>query len=455
MKVFIKTFLLFLFCCASFRGHAQSNAGTISGAATFCSCTNSGFLALVGYSGAIQGWESSTDGGLNWTSTSNILNQQSYTNLCQTTCYRAIVMAAGFPPDTSAMACMTVYQPSAGGTISGGGTFCGGSGNGTLTLTGNTGNPVNWQYSTDNGVTWLSVANTSTTLNYTNISQNTIYEAVVQNGPSCPSDTSTQSAFVIDALSSAGTISGNDTVCYGANSGTISLSGITGNVLTWAYSVDTGTSWTPIPNITTTQNYSNLTQQTLYAAIVQNNSCPADTSAAVTIDVFAPFPVSAGNDTMIDLGTSLVLNGSGTGAAIWSPATGLNSTTLFTPTSTPSADIVYTLTVLDSNGCTNSDNVTITVIFPQFNGMISNLFTPNADGINDTWYIQDIDKFPGNEVFVYNIYGNKVYEKKDYMNDWKGTYNGADLPDGTYYYILKFDAGSKPHKGSVDILRNK
>lgn len=455
MSVFSKTFLLLLFCCVVTHTRAQSVGGTISGAATFCSCTNSGFLALVGYNGAIQGWESSTDGGMSWTSTSNILNQQSYTNLCQSTCYRAIVTAAGFPPDTSAVACMTVYQPSAGGTISGGGTFCAGSGNGTLTLSGNTGNPTNWQYSTDNGATWLSVANTTTTLNYTSITQNTIYEAVVQNGPTCPSDTSSQAIFNIDSLSSAGTISGNDTVCFGANSGTINLSGITGIVSTWAYSTDNGLSWTPIPNVTTTQNYSNLTQQTLYAAIVQNASCPADTSLPVTIGVFAPFAVSAGNDTSVEIGSSLVLNGSGTGAAIWSPATGLNSTTMYTPTSTPSNDIVYTLTVLDSNGCTNSDNVSITVIFPQFTGMISNLFTPNADGINDTWYIQDIENFPGNEVFVYNIYGNKVYEKKDYMNDWKGTYNGAALPDGTYYYILKFDDGSKPLKGSLDILRNK
>jgi len=91
----------------------------------------------------------------------------------------------------------------------------------------------------------------------------------------------------------------------------------------------------------------------------------------------------------------------------------------------------------------------------EYNGMISNLFTPNADGFNDFWYLQDILNFPDNEVTVYNIYGNQVYNKKAYTNDWAGTYNGAELPDGTYYYVLKFDNSDKIIKGSVDILRNK
>jgi gliding motility-associated-like protein len=434
---------------------AQSVGGTTSGAFTYCDTNNTGFVSVSLYTGSITSWESSDDGGATWTSISNTTPSQSYFNLSQSTCYHAIVQNGAFPPDTSTDVCITVFLPSAGGTISGGGTFCSNSGSGTLTLSGNTGTPLFWEFSTDNGSSWTTISDTNTFLNYSGITQNTIYQTVVQNGSTCPSDTSTIASFIIDSLSSAGSITGNDTVCTGANGGIINISGITGSVINWIFSIDSGATWTSIPNTTLSQNYLNLTQQTLFSAVVQNNSCPSDTSAAATIDIFTPILVSAGNDTTLISGQSLVLNGSGTGSAIWSPATGLNNTTTYTPTATPTSTIAYTLTVSDTNGCSASDNVIVSVILPQFNGMISNLFTPNEDGINDAWYIEDIQYYPGNEVFIYNIYGNKVFEAKDYMNDWKGTYNGSDLPDGTYYYILKFDDDQKPLKGSIDILRNK
>jgi gliding motility-associated-like protein len=110
--------------------------------------------------------------------------------------------------------------------------------------------------------------------------------------------------------------------------------------------------------------------------------------------------------------------------------------------------------VNDINGCYNSDTVIITVTQLVFDGMISNLFTPNNDGVNDFWYIENIMNYPDSEVLIYNIYGNQVYTKKGYMNDWDGTYNGSKLPDGTYYYVLRFDDSDIVMKGSIDILRN-
>lgn len=455
MRVFSNIIFSISLCFAAIHADAQSVGGNASGAATYCSSANSGFISLTGYTGSVTNWEFSINAGVSWSSISNTTPVQSYFNLSQSTCYRAIVQNGAFPPDTSTSSCITVYQPSAGGTIAGGGTFCGGTGSGTLTLGGNTGNPLYWEFSTDNGATWTSVADTTTIFGYSNTTQNTIYQAVVQNGPGCPSDTSSPAAFIIDPLSSAGINSGNDTVCPGFNSGVINLSGYTGAITGWIYSTDLGLSWTSIANTSSVQNYLNLTQPTLFEAIVQNNSCPADTSAFVFISVFPSFPASAGNDTSIGYGQSLVLNGSGTGSPTWSPAAGLSNAGIFTPTGMPANTTTYTLSVTDTNGCRSSDNVTVTVIMPEFNGMVSNLFTPNGDGINDTWYIESIRDFPGNEVFVYNIYGNKVFEAKAYANDWKGTYNGAELPDGTYYYILKFDDNSKIIKGSVDLLRSK
>ena len=112
-------------------------------------------------------------------------------------------------------------------------------------------------------------------------------------------------------------------------------------------------------------------------------------------------------------------------------------------------------TVTDSNACTNSDTAIVTVIQGVFNGKVSNLFTPNGDGINDNWFVEGIQNFPDNEVFVYNIYGKEVYTKKAYTNDWQGTFNGTELPDGTYFYVIRFESSDKIRKGTVDILRSK
>ena len=66
-------------------------------------------------------------------------------------------------------------------------------------------------------------------------------------------------------------------------------------------------------------------------------------------------------------------------------------------------------------------------------------FSPNRDGINDTFVIEGVDSFPGNTLRIYNRWGVQVFEGKDYNNDWDGKWNGKDLPDGTYFY--HFDDG--------------
>lgn len=455
IKYFTKSSLLIIFFCLGFsKLNAQSIGGTTSGAATYCSNINSGFISLTGFTGTILNWESSIDGGTTWTNIGNITSSQSYFNLSQSTCYMAIVQNGAFPPDTSSISCITIYQPSDGGTIIGAGTYCSVSDTDTLFLSGNTGSVLNWQSSTDGGATWTTILDTNTFLTYSGIIINTIYSAVVQNA-SCPIDTSSFAVFTIVPPSVGGTVSFDDTVCYLTNSGILNLSGNTGTITGWISSTDGGLTWTSISNTTSTQTYSSLSQTTIYAAIVQNASCPVDTSSISTITVLAPFPVFAGNDTTLFQGQSVTLPGSGTGIPIWTPAANLDNSTIFMPVATPPLSTTYILSVTDTNGCVNSDVVIITVILPTFNGIITTLFTPNGDGINDTWYIQDIQNYQDNEVIVFNIHGQQIYSQKNYMNDWKGTYNGKELPDGTYYYVLKFLKDDAIFKGSLDILKNK
>ena len=75
---------------------------------------------------------------------------------------------------------ITVDPPSVPGTLTGGGTFCGLNASGTLTLSGYTGNIVNWEYSINNGVTWLPITNTTNTEVYTSLTQTTLYRSYLR-----------------------------------------------------------------------------------------------------------------------------------------------------------------------------------------------------------------------------------------------------------------------------------
>jgi gliding motility-associated-like protein len=85
--------------------------------------------------------------------------------------------------------------------------------------------------------------------------------------------------------------------------------------------------------------------------------------------------------------------------------------------------------------------------------IIPNAFTPNGDGINDTWDIQKIGNYPDCSVQVFNRYGNLVYSSTGYSIPWDGTYKGIQLPTGTYYYLINLYAGIPVLSGFVTIIR--
>src|ERR1051326_8213632 len=163
-------------------------------------------------------------------------------------------------------------------------TTCASTGSGTLTLSGNTGSVVEWQYSVDGGHSWIPNTNTRLTQNYSNLTQTTMYHAIVQNG-SCASATSASATVTVTPSTVGGTVSSSATVCFGANAGTLTLSGQTGSVIRWEFTTDGGVTWNNIANVTTTQNYLNLVTTTMYRAVVQNGTCASANSSAVTITV--------------------------------------------------------------------------------------------------------------------------------------------------------------------------
>ncbi|MFX8964974.1 gliding motility-associated C-terminal domain-containing protein, partial [Acinetobacter baumannii] len=84
---------------------------------------------------------------------------------------------------------------------------------------------------------------------------------------------------------------------------------------------------------------------------------------------------------------------------------------------------------------------------------IPNAFSPNGDGINDTWIIKYLESYPGATVDVFNRYGQSVFHSEGYSMNWDGTFKGQALPIGTYYYIVDPKNGRKKMQGSVTIIR--
>jgi gliding motility-associated-like protein len=85
--------------------------------------------------------------------------------------------------------------------------------------------------------------------------------------------------------------------------------------------------------------------------------------------------------------------------------------------------------------------------------VIPNTFTPNGDGINDTWNVKYLDLYPGCYVQIFTRYGQKVFSSTGYGTPWDGTYGGTTVTTGTYYYIIDLKNGSSPFSGWVAVIR--
>ena len=190
--------------------------------------------------------------------------------------------------------------------------------------------------------------------------------------------------------------------------------------------------------------------------ITYNNNCvvPADTSSNIIKMLVNATPVvDAGGNKGISEGSNTILNASASGTIAditWSPATGLSNNKVLNPVASPTSTTTYTLTVQTTAGCTATDTMTLAVLIDLF---IPNTFTPNGDGINDTWNIKNLVFYTNCSVNVYNRYGELVYSSIGYGVPWDGKYNGTNLPQGTYYYIINLNNGSKVLSGNVTIIR--
>ena len=192
-----------------------------------------------------------------------------------------VTSAAGCQSTTATPVTVNVSPATVGGgvTAASGTTVCSGSNSPLLTLAGQTGTVTGWESAISPFVTWTPIAHTGTTYTSGALTQTTQFRAVVQSG-ACSSATSFEEEITVTPPSVGGTVSGSTTICSGGNTGTMTLTGRTGNIVRWESAVSPFVVWTSIANTTTTHAASGLTETTRYRAVVQNTALCAEANSS-------------------------------------------------------------------------------------------------------------------------------------------------------------------------------
>jgi gliding motility-associated-like protein len=165
----------------------------------------------------------------------------------------------------------------------------------------------------------------------------------------------------------------------------------------------------------------------------------------VTINSKPTLVITFDPDTVAYVGNKITLTGTGTFSNIdWS--TGEQTVAIMVDKTGK-----YSAKIANSSGCTDSSSISV-----RFKDAVKfvfmTVFTPNGDGFNDYWKVDNIDKYQPCKVSIYNRWGDQLFTVNDYKNDWDGKYQGKALPEGTYYFVLEAKDG-KIYKGAVNIIK--
>jgi gliding motility-associated-like protein len=111
------------------------------------------------------------------------------------------------------------------------------------------------------------------------------------------------------------------------------------------------------------------------------------------------------------------------------------------------------------NGCEGPASL-VTISVEECDIIVPTAFTPDNDGVNETWVLENIDQiYPENVVSIYNRWGNLIFQSKTGQyetNPWDGKYNNEKMPVGSYYFIIDYNDGQTDNKtGIVTLINNK
>ena len=167
-------------------------------------------------------------------------------------------------------------------------------------------------------------------------------------------------------------------------------------------------------------------------------------------------------DTTIFLGNSVDLSAGNNCASTlgWTPTVGLTNTNSFSTTATPTESTTYTLSTIAIDGCTQSDSVRINVISDDDisceNILLPTAFSPNGDGLNETFRISNTFIIESLESFeVFDRWGTRVFIANGINDGWDGLFNGTPVNPGHYIYTVNYtcQTGEYSKVGGFTVLR--
>ena len=365
--------------------------------------------------------------------------------LAQAGTYSVVVTVNGCA-STSASTTVTVSARPTLGAVSSNSPLCEGD---TLNLT--TANPstsLSYAWTGPNG---FSATGSSASVNgVSEIDNQGFYNLVATDGTTGCSSAPLSTLVMITTLPDAGMASSNSPICVGDDL-SLMVNSVFGATYAWE-GPDGFTATTSTPSITS----ATLDAEGSYSVTVTVGNCFS--VYTTDVKVVEATSVDAGRDTIITLGTPYRLQASGAAIYSWTPATNLDNPNSSSPLFMAPNIGTYTFSVLGSTpgGCSATDEVMIEVVRPALQDIkIVDLFTPNGDGINDFWrvdFLQDASVGPYT-LQIITRGGIEVLNTQNYQNDWYGTLNGQNLPDGTYWYVIYFEQSQEVVKGAVTIKR--
>ncbi|MGZ3862130.1 MAG: T9SS type B sorting domain-containing protein [Bacteroidia bacterium] len=285
-----------------------------------------------------------------------------------------------------------------------------------------------------------SWSDNSTNQDLSNIGLGT-YTVVITDLNGC---TSTRVYGVTEASPIVINLSHTDVSCYNQQNGSVT-SVVSGGTPTYTYLWSNGA---------TQSQLSNLAPGNYVLTVSDANSCTHKDSVLVT----QPNSLSATlSSPTLDNGHNVSFYHSADGSVNTTVSGGTTPYVYSWSNGSTSQNLsnvaagTYTLLVTDKNGCTFVADITLTQ--PAELAMPTGI-SPNGDGLNDYFVVRGLEAYPNNNITIFNRWGNSVYEKDKYANMWAGKSNaGADLPDGTYFVILKINNGDITLTGYVDVRR--
>jgi len=254
--------------------------------------------------------------------------------------------------------------------------------------------------------------------------------------------TPTSFTITVNPIITAGSISGNQSICV-AGTSQFTTNGTSGGVWTSSNSA-----------VAQVNNTGLITGIAAGTAVITYTIAGSSTTRTITV---SPLPgIHAGPDLAISSGGSVQMQALIANPVAfsysWHPPIYLSNAQILQPSASPSVSTMYVITATDlQSSCMARDTMKITV----YKGLyVPTAFSPNKDGKNDLWKVSGLAMYPNSILYVFDRAGQLMFSS-DQRNPrfWDGTFKGSLLPIGVYVYMIDLKDGSgQVPKGTVSII---